>query len=232
MSESDKVDRRRICAILSFQMGKEEQTLFAKERVRLLIGVAGLGAFLLGVGVLGVLALARGDWKGMEEVRELQEEKEGTQGKEAGEDKSGKTIVVDIGGAVERPGIYELQGGARVNDALIAAGGLSVEADRVWVTRNINLAQKVSDGNKIFIPFKIAQGGQVGVVLSSQNTVQQQTVSINTATATELEALWGIGEARAKAIIEGRPYSSIEELVTKKIVPQSVVEKNKEKLTL
>lgn len=193
------------------------------------VGVAGLGAFLLGVGVLGVLALSRGDWKGMEEVRELQEEKEG---EVAGEDKSGKTIVVDIGGAVEKPGIYELHDDSRVNDALIAAGGLSSEADRVWVTRNINLAQKVSDGNKIFIPFKTAQAGQAGVVLSSQTAGQARTISINSATASELEELWGVGEVRARAIVEGRPYSSIDELVVRKIVPQSVVEKNKEKLAL
>lgn len=207
----------------------DEKTSWTKERIRTLIGAAGLGAFLLGVGVLGVLLLSRGDWKGMEEVRELQEEKEG-KGKEAG--KGEEKIVVDVGGAVERPGIYELQDGARVNDVLIAAGGLSSEADRVWVTRNINLAQKVSDGNKLFIPFKTAQDGQTGVVLSSQTTSQQQTISINTATPKELEMLWGVGEVRAQAIIEGRPYSSIEELVTKKVIPQSVVEKNKKKLAL
>lgn len=195
--------------------------------MKLLVGVVGLGAFLLGVGVLGVLLLSRGDWQGAEMVREVQEEGRGQGAREAAE-----KIIVDVSGAVERPGIYELAIGSRVNDVLIAAGGLSAEADRVWVTRNINLAQKVSDGNKIFIPFKTTQGGQTGVVLSSQTTGKQQTVSINTATATELDALWGIGEARTKAIIEGRPYSSIDELVTRKIVPQSVVEKNKEKLVL
>ena len=200
---------------------------FDKDRVRLLVGVAGLGFFLLGVGVLGVLALSRGDWRGAEMVKEVREE---GKGQEVGEE--GEQIVVDVGGAVERPGIYELQDGARVNDALIAAGGLSSQADRVWVTRNINLAQKVSDGNKLFIPFKTAQVGQAGVVLSSQTTGQQQVASINAATAAELETLWGIGEVRAQAIIDGRPYSSIEELVTRKIVPQSVVEKNKEKLAL
>ena len=178
---------------------------FDKDRVRLLVGVAGLGFFLLGVGVLGVLALSRGDWKGMEDVREV---KEGDESKESGVKEK---VVVDVGGAVEQPGIYELQ---------------------VWVTRNINLAQKVSDGNKLFIPFKTAQVGQAGVVLSSQTTGQQQVASINAATAAELETLWGIGEVRAQAIIDGRPYSSIEELVTRKIVPQSVVEKNKEKLAL
>lgn len=208
-------------------MATDEKTSWTKERFRTLIGVAGLGFFLLGVGVLGVLFLSNGDWREVEMVKEVREE---DKGEEVGEDR--EKIVVDVGGAVERPGIYEVSNRARVNDVLIAAGGLSAEADRVWVTRNINLAQKVSDGNKIFIPFKIAQGGQVGVVLSSQASGQQQGISINAATATELESLWGIGEVRAQAIIDGRPYSSIDELVTKKVVPQSVVERNKEKLSL
>lgn len=209
-------------------MAGREEAWLSKERLRLLVGVAGLGAFLLGVGVLGVLILSHGDWKGMEEVREIEIEKGDREKAEKTEEK----IVVDVGGAVERPGIYEVPDRARVNDALIAAGGLSAEADRVWVTRNINLAQKVSDGNKIFIPFKTPQDGQAGVVLSSQTAGLQQKISINTATTKELESLWGVGEVRAQAIVEGRPYSSIEEVVTRKIVPQSVVERNKEKLSL
>lgn len=211
-------------------VGVDQGVRWSKERLRLFVGVAGLGAFLLGVGVLGVLALSRGDWKGMEGVQEVKEVGKEGKGEEAGEGE--EKIVVDIGGAVEKPGIYELHDDSRVNDALIAAGGLSSEADRVWVTRNINLAQKVSDGNKIFIPFKTAQAGQAGVVLSSQTAGQARTISINSATAKELEELWGVGEVRARAIIEGRPYSSIDELVVRKIVPQSVVEKNKEKLAL
>jgi len=72
-----------------------------------------------------------------------------TEEKEVGED---RTIFVDLEGAVEKPGLYELPAGARINDLLIRAGGLSARADRDWVERNLNLAQKLADGVKIYIP--------------------------------------------------------------------------------
>lgn len=209
-------------------MGIGQGVHWTKEKFRLLVGIAGLGAFLLGVGVLVTLLISQPEWRDAQTVKE-ETEKMGD-GKEAGEES--KEVVIDVAGAVEKPGLYRLSTDSRINDALVAAGGLSAEADRVWVTKNINLAQKVSDGIKIFIPFTTGRAGQAGVVLNSQDDGQQQTVSINTATATELEDLWGVGAVRARGIIDGRPYGSIDELVTRKIVPQSVIEKNKEKLSL
>ncbi len=133
-----------------------------------------------------------------------------------------RDIWVDVSGAVVSPGVYKLTEEARTKDALIAAGGLTDEADRVFVARVINLAQKISDGDKIFIP---TAGGEVAGVTTGQ-------VNLNKATTDELMSLDGIGTARAQAIIKNRPYAKAEELLTKKIVTKSVFEKIKDKIAI
>jgi len=134
-------------------------------------------------------------------------------------------VMVDLEGAVERPGVYELESGARLNDLLIKAGGLGAEADRAWVTQNLNLATELHDGQKVWIP-KVGQAQ----ILEGASTLAGN-VNINTATSDQLEQLSGIGSARAEAIVSNRPYSTVEELVAKKVIPQSVFEKIKEKIT-
>lgn len=142
-------------------------------------------------------------------------------------------IFVDLQGAVEKPGVYELPGGDRLNDLLIRAGGLSAEADREWAGKNLNLAAKLTDGQKIYIPKRgdlISKTGVLGGGISTGVVSGQAVININTASASELDSLPGIGEVRAQAIIQNRPYSSIEELLTKKVIPKSVYEKIKEKI--
>lgn len=180
-----------------------------------------LGVFLAGAGVLVSLILSGGDRRGIEVV---------TSGEESdGRVESGMTenLVVDVAGAVIKPGVYRLAADSRFADALAAAGGLTAEADRDWVSRTINLAQNITDGVKIYI-----QSVGESSTGSTGNLNAESQVSINSASLSELDGLWGVGEARAKAIIEGRPYGSIEELVTRKIVPQNVVERNRERLRL
>lgn len=139
------------------------------------------------------------------------------------------TLFVDLEGAVEKPGLYELPPGARVNDLLIRAGGLAVNADREWTEKNLNLAQELVDGSKIYIPRQGEKADQ-GVVAGSSETSGK--ININTATASELDSLWGIGEARAKSIIEARPYQSIEELLTEKIIPSNVYDQIKDEIVV
>ncbi|MFH1840981.1 MAG: ComEA family DNA-binding protein [Candidatus Shapirobacteria bacterium] len=133
-------------------------------------------------------------------------------------------IIVDIAGAVLAPGVYELPASARFNDLLVKAGGLSAEADRDWVNANLNLAQKLIDGQKIYIPEK-APANSAGRQQTEKS--KSDKIDINTASAGELDTLSGIGPARAQAIIANRPYASIEEVVTKAKVPQSVFDKIK-----
>lgn len=142
---------------------------------------------------------------------------------------AGAKIFVDLRGAVQNPGVYELPSSARINDLLIRAGGLSASADREWLDKNINLAQKLTDGVKIYVPPR--SFGEVGWA-SEQVAGVTAKVNINTATAAQLDPLWGIGEARAKAIITGRPYQTVEELITKAKIPKNVFEKIKNEITV
>jgi len=107
-------------------------------------------------------------------------------------------VVVDIGGEVIKPGVYRLPEGSRVDEVLVLAGGLAIEADREWVDKNINKAKVVKDGEKIYIPKK----GE-GLVLAATNG-ETGMVNINTADNGRLEGLPGIGPAMAKRIIDYR----------------------------
>src|SRR3990167_8723052 len=128
----------------------------------------------------------------------------------AGVSASGQEIVVEIAGSVEKPGVYELEAGARVDELLVLAGGLSAAADREWVSKNLNRAAKVLDGQKIYIP----QKGESNI----SNTEVGGLVNLNTASKGQLESLSGIGAVRAQGIISGRPYSNIEALLSRKII--------------
>lgn len=146
---------------------------------------------------------------------------------------AGRQVVVEISGAVENPGVYKLLASERIERLLIEAGGLAVDADREWVEKNLNRAAKLVDGQKIYIP----KAGEIGLRTKdlggsgSVAGVSSGLVNINTASAGELDSLPGIGAVRAQAIIDNRPYSSPQELLSKKVVPQSVYEKIKDRIT-
>lgn len=143
-------------------------------------------------------------------------------------------IIAEISGAVQKPGVYKLLASERLERLLIEAGGLSIEADRKWVEKNLNRAAKIADGQKIYIPSR----NEVGIKnyeLGSTRTgsvagISSGLVNLNTASLSELDGLSGIGAVRAQAIIDNRPYSSAEELLSKKVIPKSVYEKIKEKI--
>lgn len=137
-----------------------------------------------------------------------------------------RTIFVDLEGAVANPGVYELEKESRVADLLERAGGLLDKADQEYVAKVINKAQKLSDGVKIYVPFKGEK------VESSFSESQSGLINVNTAAAKDLETLNGVGEKTAEKIIKNRPYGSIEELLEKKAVSQSVFDKIKEEISV
>lgn len=154
-------------------------------------------------------------------------------------------IWIDITGAVIKPGVYEFDEGERIADALTAAGGISADADRDWVAKNLNRAAKLVDGGKIYIPqtteiaFDQAQSSNVKAqnLNDSGNSrnllgVTSNLVNINTATQSELEALPGVGPVTTAKIISGRPYQSVEELITRKIIGKTLYEKLKDLLVV
>lgn len=150
-------------------------------------------------------------------------------------------LVVDVAGAVLRPGVYSLPGGSRVEDAIVAAGGTSKDVDNDRLAKVVNRAAKLSDGAKLYIP-KMGDTQTSRNIVTGQGPVNDQTshnietglnpVSVNAASQSELEALNGIGPATATKIIAGRPYTSLEELVTKKAIGAALYDKLKGQLTL
>ena len=147
---------------------------------------------------------------------------------------------VEVAGAVENPGVYGFEANSRVEDALIAAGGLSAEADREWVEKVINRAAKLIDGQKVYI---VSLGEQTDVLsakedggyqnISSENSSNySEKININSASQKELESLWGIGPVYAQKIIEQRPYSNTEELQSKKVIKSNVYERIKDEITV
>ncbi len=130
-------------------------------------------------------------------------------------------MVVHVAGAVTRPGVYELVAGERVDDALAAAGGTTADAD----PNALNLAAPVADGDRIEVPVIGADdaGGSAGAaghthaIEPGGEAASGQPIDLNTATATELERLPGIGPATASAIVEYRaasgPFSSVDQLL-------------------
>lgn len=136
-------------------------------------------------------------------------------------------VKVDIEGAVEQPGIYEMTNDSRIQDVLITAGGMTPKANRTYVSQNINLAQKVYDGLKIYIP-------EINGNLTNPSNLSNLSnlVNINTGTSSQLDTLPGVGEATATKIINGRPYQNISQLVEMHIVSQSVFTKIKDLISL
>lgn len=109
-------------------------------------------------------------------------------------------IFVDIKGAVNNPGVYQMKSGDRVKDALDAAGGLTDEAD----SQKVNLAQRVEDQMVIIVPKVGEEATEIPTGATSKEASKEGKVNINTATVEELKTLKGVGEKKAEAIIEYR----------------------------
>jgi len=160
---------------------------------------------------------------------------------------SGK-IFIDISGAVKKPSLYQLNFGARIKEVIDRAGGLSDEADTKFFNRNFNLARIVTDQEKIYIPSIIEINS--GVFVQSQRTldynspavlssealakeeVTQSLINLNSATIEELDQLPGVGQVTANKIITGRPYTTLEELLMKKVINKGVFEKIKNLISI
>ncbi len=143
-------------------------------------------------------------------------------------------IVVDISGAVARPGVYELRADARVCDAVKAAGGLTSEAD----INALNQAQLLSDAQKIRVLTlqEAAQGAPADSVHTDIAQADDKKVNINTADAAQLMTLSGIGESRAGDIIAYREangaFQSAEDIMKVSGIKEAVFQKIKDAITV
>lgn len=136
-------------------------------------------------------------------------------------------LIIDISGGVVAPGVYSLPAGSRIEDAISKAGGLSQSADLETVALAVNRAERLKDGQKVFIPLQ-GQKDEFAVVHDSGRL----KININTASQSELEGLKGIGAVTAQKVIAQRPFADITELVEKKILSQKVFDAIKEQLAV
>jgi competence protein ComEA len=114
---------------------------------------------------------------------------------------SGSSIAfVQVVGQVQKPGLYELRAGDRIVDAVAAAGGFTPKADQA----SLNLAQVIADGQQIVVAVKGAAPAAAGAAQGAGGSAATSTVDINTADATGLETLDGIGPALAQRILAYR----------------------------
>lgn len=158
-------------------------------------------------------------------------------------------IVVDVEGGVTAPGLHRLAPGARVGDAIAAAGGYGPAADLTAAARALNLAAPLEDGQQIYVPMLGEPGdgssdessGEAG---DSEQGGSDETdaagsggtnggstgglVDLNTASPEELDALPGIGPATVQKIVAGRqerPFSSLQDAVDRKVLNRGQLEK-------
>jgi competence protein ComEA len=136
-------------------------------------------------------------------------------------------LVVEVAGAVARPGLYHLPAGSRVADAIAAAGGYGPRIDVNRATAELNLAARVADGDRILVPSRddspaSGPGASPGAApAASSAPVRSGPLDLNTATAGELDALPGIGPVTVARIIASRSqqaFRSVLDLRTRKLV--------------
>ena len=168
-------------------------------------------------------------------------------------------MYVDTSGAVKQPGVFCLDEGSMVIDAITKAGGFTSTAAYRFVARRINLSQKLVNNQKIYIPFEeemeckilsfLPQTKQVETIVSNTSTIPLPTseieestdtvtedssscVNINNDSLEKLDSLPGIGPVMAQKIIDGRPYEKIEDLLNVSGIGESLFSKIKNQICI
>lgn len=140
------------------------------------------------------------------------------------------SCFVYICGAVKKPDVYEVKSDARIYEVVKKAGGFSKNADETAV----NLAEKIYDGQQVYIPTKQEKDKQNLSLQGQGNMEQSDKLDLNTATKEQLMTLSGVGEAKADAILEYRAehgrFQSIEELKEIRGIKERVFQKMKDKI--
>jgi competence protein ComEA len=138
-------------------------------------------------------------------------------------------LLVDVAGWVRSPGVYAFAEGSRVIDAIEAAGGARPGA----LLQALNLAALLVDGTQILVPKDGAPGAPV---VGSTGSAAGGLINVNTASATDLEALPGIGEVIAQRIVDHRtangPFTSVDQLVDVSGIGDAILESIRELVTV
>lgn len=165
------------------------------------------------------VSFERGDEAGTLDVHEAGDASPDDADESSAKSSSATEVYVDVDGAVVKPGVYRLKDGARVSQAIDAAGGLTAEAD----VTGLNRASKITDGQKIYVPTvgeqqtAAAVGAESGASTTPGAGSSSGLVNINTASAAELQTLSGIGPSMAQSIIDERTqngaFASVDDLM-------------------
>lgn len=211
--------------------------------------LTGISLVLSGV----IFVLYRNNKESNEEVIDIFKEEENNLDEEKVEElpkeekkEEVSTVIVDIKGNVNNPGVYEVENGKRVNDVINMAGGLTIDAD----TSNINLAKMVTDEMTIVIYSKeeVLEKYKSEVCIcdcpyitndaciTETTTEENNLININIASIDELMNLPGLGEAKAKSIIEYRNkngnFTSIDSIKEVSGIGEAIFEKIKDYITV
>jgi competence protein ComEA len=119
-------------------------------------------------------------------------------------------LLVDVSGAVRRPGVYKLPAGSRINDAILKAGGETKKADPTLVNR----AAPLTDGQQVLVPEKVLAAAAAASPAGA--TAAAAPIHLNSATLEQLDELPGVGPATAQRILDYRtangPFKTVDEL--------------------
>lgn len=213
-------------------------------RTALLMGVAAIALFVLafglafGVGANGMVVVDGGT------PLESGNAADGSL-RSPGLPSSDPELVVEIVGAIDRPGVFRLPAGARVGDLVEAAGGYGSRVDAERASRELNLAAPLHDGDQVRVPSRDDEGmagGTIGSgsepgsdVTSGSGSSGPSLVELNTATSAELEALPGIGPVTAAKILASREeqrFGAVEDLRTRGVLGEKTYEKVRDLVTV
>lgn len=217
---------------------------------------------VLGAGVLTFIGMYVYDYKDNNEKVKSDDNEVVASKEESKEEEKKGTVFVDVKGAVNTPGVYEIEEGKRIIDAINLAGGLSDNANTV----NINLSRKVTDEMYIIVYTKneiynynkknnndglvacasnecVCPDSNNDACINNESSIQNNDnnktvgkVSINSANKEELMTVSGIGEAKANAIISYRQnngnFNSIEDIKNVSGIGDALYEKIKDSITL
>ncbi|MEC3883175.1 helix-hairpin-helix domain-containing protein [Halobacillus sp. HZG1] len=184
--------------------------------------------FIMVLAVIGVLYFSNPSNDGKTERTEVEEVT--IQGEEEKKTPSA-TMKVDVKGEVNTPGVYTMKEGTRVDDVIKEAGGMTENADMT----SVNLAQRIQDEMVIFVT-SITTAQSTSNESGEGNTLSGEKLSINRASASEMETLNGIGPSKAASIIKYReengPFASVEDLVNVPGIGEKTLEGLKEWITV
>lgn len=149
-----------------------------------------------------------------------------------------RTIFVHVAGSVSAPGLYELQEGARVNDAIKIAGWFTDEADQT----SLNLARTLTDGEQLFVPSKtgesssVAPNASISFGSNSNTSETAPKINVNRASEDDLQSIPGVGPSLAAKIIKDResngPFASVDDLTRVTGIGEKKLESMREFITI